>query len=66
LSAEKLRSRIDQEKETMKKLVDLRIQIDEKNASVSDITAQGFEMDDYWKIAKLFNILDNLDKNERN
>jgi hypothetical protein len=31
----------------MKKLVDLRILIDDQKAAVSDITAQGFEMDDY-------------------
>jgi hypothetical protein len=63
LSAEKLRSRIDQEKEKemMKKLVGLRILKDEKKATVSNITAQGFEMDNYWKITKLFTILDNLD-----
>jgi hypothetical protein len=66
LSAEKLKSRVDQQKETMKKLVDLRILIDEKKATVSEIAEQGFDMDDYWKIAKLFTILDSLDTKDRN
>jgi predicted transcriptional regulator len=57
---------VKQQKEMLKKLVDLEIQLDEKKATVSQITEQGFEMDDYWKISKLFSImLDNLDKNER-
>jgi hypothetical protein len=54
-----------QQKEMVKKLVDLKIQLAENKATVSQITEQGFEMHDYWKIAKLFNILDNLDKHER-
>jgi hypothetical protein len=45
--------------------VDLKIQLDEKKVTVSKIIDESFEMDDYWKIAKLFNILDNSDKNER-
>jgi hypothetical protein len=61
-----LTSQVDQQKEMMKKLVDLKILIDEKKATVSEITEQCFEMDDYWKIAKLFTILDKLDAKDRN
>jgi hypothetical protein len=45
---------VDQEKEMLKKLVDLKIQLAEKKITISKITDQDYDIDDCWKISKLF------------